>query len=159
MGTSESARFVDVPLIKREALEWRRYQQEVAKISSDQNTLVVLPTGLGKTAVALLVIANSLSRDSTSRALLLAPTRVLVHQHYNFLSKHLQLSPDDVGVLTGEDTDELRDNVWTKRLVCATPQVTVSDMQRKRCKLEDFSLVVFDEVHRAVGNQAYTIIA
>lgn len=159
MGTSESAGFVDVPLIKHEALEWRRYQQEVAKISSEQNTLVVLPTGLGKTAVALLVIANSLSKDSTSRALLLAPTRVLVHQHYNFLSKHLQLSPDDVGVLTGEDSDELRDNVWTKRLVCATPQVTVSDIQRKRCKLEDFSLVVFDEVHRAVGNHAYTIIA
>jgi ERCC4-related helicase len=49
--------------------------------------------------------------------------------------------------------------VWNKKLVCATPQVTVSDMQRKRCKLEDFSVIVFDEVHRAVGNHSYSIIA
>ena len=55
--------------------------------------------------------------------------------------------------------DELRDEVWTKRVVCATPQVTVSDMQKKRCRLEEFSIVVFDEVHRAVGNHAYTVIA
>ena len=71
----------------------------------------------------------------------------------------MDLSKDEIGVLTGEDPDELRDEVWTKRVVCATPQVTVSDMQKKRCKLEEFSIVVFDEVHRAVGNHAYTVIA
>ncbi len=146
-------------MIKQGVLEWRKYQQEVAEISSTQNTLVVLPTGLGKTAVALLVIANFLSKDPKARALLLAPTRVLVHQHYSFLSQHLQLAGEEIGVLTGEDPDELRDEVWSKRVVCATPQVTVSDMQRKKCRLEEFSIVIFDEVHRAVGNHAYTVIA
>ena len=151
--------FVTLPMIKPGVLEWRQYQQEVAEISADQNTLVILPTGLGKTAIALLVIANSLSKDPKARALVLAPTRVLVHQHFSFLSQYLELTKDEIGVLTGEDPNELRDEVWTKRVVCATPQVTVSDMQKKRCNLEEFSIIVFDEVHRAVGNHAYMIIA
>jgi ERCC4-related helicase len=158
-AASEQSRFVELPLIKPGTLEWRRYQLEVAETSSEQNTLVVLPTGLGKTAIALLVIANFISKSPGARALLLAPTRVLVHQHYNFLSRNLQLDTSEIGVLTGEDPDEQRDLVWNKKLVCATPQVTVSDMQRKRCKLEDFSVIVFDEVHRAVGNHSYSIIA
>jgi Fanconi anemia group M protein len=146
-------------MIKPGVLEWRQYQQEVAEISSEQNTLVILPTGLGKTAIALLVIANFLSKDTKARALILAPTRVLVHQHFSFLSQYLELSKEEIGVLTGEDPNELRDEVWTKRVVCATPQITVSDIQKKRCRLEEFSIIIFDEVHRAVGDYAYTVIA
>lgn len=146
-------------MVRPGILEWRRYQVEVTQIACKQNTLVVLPTGLGKTAVALLVIASHLSKDRDSRALVLAPTRVLVHQHYSFLSKYLDLDIDDIGVLTGEDSEELREKVWTKRVVCATPQVTVSDIQGKRCKLEEFSVVVIDEAHRAVGNHSYSTIA
>lgn len=152
-------KFFDLPLIKPGSLEERTYQKEVAEICADQNTLVVLPTGLGKTAIALLAIADFLSKDRGSRVLILAPTRVLVHQHYSFISKHLNVLPEEIGVLTGEDPNEERQDVWTKRVVCATPQVTVSDMEKQRCKLEEFSLVVFDEVHRAVGNHAYTTIA
>lgn len=154
-----SSRFVELPMIKPGTLECRRYQLEVAKIACEQNTLVVLPTGLGKTAVALLVVANFLSQDTNARALVLAPTRVLVHQHYSFLSKYLNLNADDIGVLTGEDSDQVREGVWAKKVVCATPQVAVSDIERKRCRPEEFSIVVIDEVHRAVGNHAYTTIA
>lgn len=157
--SNTSPRFVQQKMIRPGTLEWRRYQVEVTDIACQQNTLVVLPTGLGKTAVALLAIANYLSKDANARALVLAPTRVLVHQHYSFLSKYLNLDAEDIGVLTGEDLEELRERIWSKKVVCATPQVTVSDIQRKRCKLEEFSIVVVDEAHRAVGNQAYTSIA
>ncbi|MDG6998052.1 MAG: DEAD/DEAH box helicase [Nitrososphaerota archaeon] len=140
-------------------MEYRRYQLEVSNIASGQNTLVVLPTGLGKTAVALLVIANYLSKDISNRALVLAPTRVLVHQHHSFLSKYLNVDIEEIGVLTGEDSEELRKKTWSKRVVCATPQVTVSDVDGKRCRLEEFSVVVIDEAHRAIGNHSYTTIA
>ena len=146
-------------MIKRETLEERRYQREVAEVSATQNTLVMLPTGLGKTAIGLLVASDFLSKSPNARVLILAPTRVLVHQHYSFVSKHIDLDQEQIGVLTGEDLNERRDTVWSKRVVCATPQVTVSDMQKRRCKLEDFSLIIFDEVHRAVGNHSYTTIA
>ncbi|MGI0091681.1 MAG: DEAD/DEAH box helicase [Nitrososphaerales archaeon] len=152
-------KFVNLPMIKPDVLEERKYQKEIAEVCESQNTLVMLPTGLGKTAIALLVIANFLSKDSRARALLLAPTRVLVYQHFSFVTKHLDLDESEISVLTGEDPDESREAAWSKLVVCATPQVTVSDMQKKRCKLENFSLIIFDEVHRAIGNHAYSVIA
>ncbi|MDA4130920.1 MAG: helicase-related protein, partial [Thaumarchaeota archaeon] len=152
-------KFVNLPMIKPRALEERSYQREVAQISSQQNTLIMLPTGLGKTAIALLIVADFLSRSPTAQALVLAPTRVLVHQHCSFFSKYLEIPQDEIGVLTGEDPNELRDAAWSKRVVCATPQVTLSELQKERIKIENFSLIIFDEVHRAVGNHAYSIIS
>ena len=152
-------RFVSHPMIKPSSLEERRYQVDLAAISGKQNTLAVLPTGLGKTAIALLIISDFLAKNPSSRCLILAPTRVLVHQHHSFLSDHLLLSREEIGVLTGEDTVVERGDIWSKRLVCATPQVLVSDIRRKNCAVEGFSLIVFDEVHRAVGNHAYCSIA
>ncbi|MHB8565800.1 MAG: DEAD/DEAH box helicase [Nitrososphaerales archaeon] len=151
--------FINLPMIKEGSLEERAYQLEVAEICFEQNTLAVLPTGLGKTAIALLVVARTISRDNGSRALILAPTRVLVRQHFDFVTKHLSLSSQDIGVVTGEDSSEDRQKVWSKRVVCATPQVTLSEVESKNCKLEDFSLIVFDEVHRAIGKHAYSTIA
>ena len=150
--------FVSHPMIKPNSLEERAYQVELASISVKQNTLAVLPTGLGKTAIALLVVADFLNRPN-SQCLVLAPTRVLVHQHHSFLSAHLNISQNDIGVLTGEDTIIERKDVWSKRLICATPQVLLSDIRRNNCDLQRFSLIVFDEVHRAVGNHAYSSIA
>ncbi len=151
--------FVERPLIKPGSLEERRYQVDLAKASSEQNLLVVLPTGLGKTAIALLLIANYLSKDPSCQCLILAPTRVLVHQHYSFLCDHLTIDREEIGVLTGEDTFGDRKNIWAKRVVCATPQVMVSDLRRKNCDIASFALIIFDEVHRAIGNHAYCMIA
>ena len=151
--------FVDLPLIKKNLLEERAYQREVADICNDDNTLAVLPTGLGKTAIALRVVANFLSRKPNAHALILAPTRVLVHQHYAFLTKHLEIPIEEIGVLTGEDSSEDRQGVWKKRIVCATPQVTLTEIESKNCRLTDFAVVIFDEVHRAVGNYSYSTIA
>jgi ERCC4-related helicase len=159
-GKSPAVKFVNSPLIKPGALEERKYQVELAEICFSQNTLVVLPTGLGKTAIALLTIAKFLSTDIGSRCLLLAPTRVLVHQHYTFLLKCLDLPDGEIAFLTGEDPTAARDEIWSsKRLICATPQATVSDIERGKCDIGRFSLIVFDEVHRAIGNHAYTSIA
>ncbi|MGI0084778.1 MAG: DEAD/DEAH box helicase, partial [Nitrososphaerales archaeon] len=151
-------RFVSHPMIKPNSLEERTYQVELAAISVKQNTLAVLPTGLGKTGIALLVVAEFL-RQPDSQCVVLAPTRVLVHQHHAFLCTHLNIPQGDIGVLTGEDTIIERKDVWSKRLVCATPQVMLSDIRRNNCDVRRFSLIVFDEVHRAVGNHAYSSIA
>src|SRR5579859_3120635 len=99
-GTSEiqSRPFVSMPMIRPNSLEERRYQIELSQIAKEQNTLAVLPTGLGKTAIALLTIAHYLSIDPKNRCLILAPTRVLVHQHYSFLRNHLQVSVEEIGV-------------------------------------------------------------
>lgn len=156
---SSRGSFVSHDLIRKDSLEERTYQREVAEICTEQNTLAVLPTGLGKTAIALRVVAQYLSTSPDARALILAPTRVLANQHYEFVKKHLNISPEQIGVITGEDASEDRKAIWAKRVVCATPQVIVSEVTCKNCRLENYVLIIFDEVHRAIGNHAYSTIA
>lgn len=151
-------KYVSHQMIKPNTLEERAYQIELANISFKQNILAVLPTGLGKTAIALLVVAEFLKQPDT-RCVVLAPTRVLVHQHHSFLLAHLNLPEEVIGVLTGEDDATARTEVWSKRVICATPQVMLSDIHKKNSDVSKFSLIVFDEVHRAVGAHAYTEIA
>jgi len=143
-------------LIKPNSIERRDYQVSLASIALVNNTLVVLPTGLGKTTIALLVIAETLTKNK-GRCLFLAPTRVLVHQHYTFLKNHLQIL--DIAMVTGEDAINEREKSWDNSVICATPQITLNDLERLIVKPEGFSLVVFDEAHRAVGDYAYCGIA
>ena len=53
--------FIQHPLIRPESLESREYQLAITVHALEQNTMVVLPTGLGKTAIALLVAASRLT--------------------------------------------------------------------------------------------------
>ncbi|MCD6371420.1 MAG: DEAD/DEAH box helicase, partial [Candidatus Aenigmarchaeota archaeon] len=59
----------------------RKYQENIAKTGLSKNTLVVLPTGLGKTLIAILVAIKRLNRYPNSKVLMLAPTRPLCAQH------------------------------------------------------------------------------
>ena len=87
-------------LIKPNSIELRDYQTNLADNAKNENSLVVLPTGLGKTTIALQVMAHVLS-DIKGGVLFLAPTRVLVNQHYDFLRENLLL--EDIAIVTGED--------------------------------------------------------
>ena len=73
--------FVEKKYVKKNSIEKRDYQINLATQAIKENCIVVLPTGLGKTAVALHVIAEYLAKG-TGGVLFLAPTRVLVNQHY-----------------------------------------------------------------------------
>lgn len=149
------------PLIKPGALEARQYQLAIAMRALDQNTMVVLPTGLGKTAVALLVAAARLKENGEARVLMLAPTKPLAEQHYRFFRDFLILPDDDAFVLfTGETPPAERVRGWERSRICfATPQVIKNDCLAGRYSLEDVALLVVDECHRAVGNYAYTFLA
>ena len=76
------------PLIRPDSIESREYQLAIAMKALDANTMVILPTGLGKTAVALIVAASRLYNEK-GRVLMLAPTKPLVEQHLRFFEKFL----------------------------------------------------------------------
>ena len=143
-------------LIKPNSIELRDYQVNLANEAKNENSLVVLPTGLGKTTIALQIMAHVLSQNKGG-VLLLAPTRVLVNQHFDFLKENLLL--EDIGIVTGEDLINKRKKSWINSVVCATPEITRNDLERNMIDIEQFSLVIFDEAHRAVGDYAYTGIA
>ena len=150
------AEFIEKKYVKKNSIEKRDYQVNLANQAIKENCIVVLPTGLGKTAVALHVIAEYLSAG-TGGILFLAPTRVLVNQHYEFLKSNLTL--DDISLVTGEDPIPKRTNLWDNSIVCATPEIARNDLIRGIVTPEQFTLVIFDEVHRAIGDYAYSGIA
>ena len=145
--------FIEKKYVKKNSIEKRDYQINLATQAIKENCIVVLPTGLGKTAVALHVIAEYLAKG-TSGILFLAPTRVLVNQHYEFLKNNLTL--DDISLITGEDLISKRTKLWNSSIICATPEIARNDLNRKIVSSEQFNLVIFDEVHRAVGDYAYS---
>ncbi len=146
-------------LIRTELLEPRAYQINIAKsLLGGYNSLVVLPTGLGKTLIAIIAIAGALSKGK--RAIILAPTKPLSEQHYESLIRLLDIDKRLILLMTGNTSGSRRAALEKEaKVIVATPQTIANDLKRERLSLEDFGMVVFDECHRAVGRYAYTYIA
>lgn len=145
------------PLIKEGSIEERKYQTNIAEVAKDISTLVVLPTGMGKTIIAFIVIADVLEKDPDDKILFLAPTKPLVHQHSKDIKKLLKT--DDPVIFTGEVRPDEREKLWDEnQIIVSTPQVIRNDLMAQRISLDDVSLTIFDEAHRAVGNYAYVYI-
>ena len=139
--------------LKRDDLEDRAYQSNISKACLEQSTLVILPTGMGKTVVALRIM---LERLDSGKILLMAPTKPLAQQHFDFFNDFLKT---DVSLFTGAISPSDRIPLWvSSQVIISTPQVISKDIEAGRSSLEEFSLVVFDEAHRAVGNYAYVSI-
>ncbi len=149
--------FVSHPLLKENTVEKREYQINIAKSALRGNTLVVLPTGLGKTIIALLVIVEILDKRG-GKILFLAPTKPLVEQHARTIKTLTKIK--GIAVFTGEVSKKKRKElVKDAKIIVATPQVVQNDALSGDLNLKDFSLIIFDEAHRAVGNYAYVYIA
>ena len=157
----EAQKCVEHPLIWPGKVEFRLYQKRIADIASERNTLVILPTALGKTVISALVAANILYNYRDAKILVMAPTRPLVMQHRETFLKILKLREKDTVVLTGHTPADHRTAFWQgeARIFFSTPQVVRNDLLEGRLNLEKFMLLVFDECHRAVKEYAYTDIA
>lgn len=145
-------------LLRRGAVEERAYQVNIARACLERSTLVVLPTGMGKTVIAAMVVAEVLRRKG-GRVLFLAPTKPLVEQHATTLRNLIVV--DRIALFTGEVTSpEERELLWREnKIIVSTPQVIRNDLRGERITLEDVTLIVFDEAHRAVGDYAYVDVA
>ncbi|BAB60659.1 translation initiation factor eIF4A [Thermoplasma volcanium GSS1] len=139
-------------------IEPREYQINVYKNSIDKNTLIVMPTGLGKTLIAAMLIEKFFKENKKS--IFLAPTKPLVLQHMATLVKVLGLNNNEICAFTGEVDSQERELRWvTGKIFVSTPQVVLNDMKSGIIDITRFDLIVFDEAHRAVGNYAYVDIA
>jgi len=149
--------YINHPLLKPDAVEQRLYQLALAGEAIKRSTLIVLPTGLGKTVIALLVMVSRLSKG---KILLLSPTKPLVEQHFSFFKNVLNIPPENIILFTGNTPPGKRENMWEKaRLVISTPQVIENDLLAKKINLEQVSCIIFDEAHRGTGNYSYVYIA
>jgi len=163
MSLSERAsqKHVEASLVWPGRVEARLYQQIIAENACCKNTLVVLPTALGKTVISALAAAHFLYSYKQMRVLVMAPTRPLVLQHRETYMRILKLTEDDAVTLTGKTPAAYRKQIWDgkARIIFSTPQVVKNDLENCYLTLNGFSLLVFDECHRARKEYAYTDVA
>jgi Fanconi anemia group M protein len=141
----------------REKIEEREYQEKIFDACKAGNTLVVLPTGLGKTIISAMLVDHRLQKYPNSRALFLAPTKPLLNQHMRTFSELMNLK---LGIASGSVSGKEREKLYSEsQLVFATPQTIGNDMEKGRIDFSNFSLLIVDEAHHTVGNYSYVKIA
>ncbi|XP_027761523.1 Fanconi anemia group M protein [Empidonax traillii] len=134
----------------------RPYQERMAGAALLANTLVCLPTGLGKTFVAAVVMYNFYRWFPSGKVLFLAPSKPLVAQQMEACARVMGIPSRDMAEMTGGTQALGRRELWnTKRVLFLTPQIMVNDLSRGTCPAGDIKCLVIDEAHKALGNHAY----
>ncbi|GAA5836929.1 hypothetical protein JCM9279_007704 [Rhodotorula babjevae] len=134
----------------------RVYQYNIVSRALFENTLVSLPTGLGKTFIAAVVMLNFYRWYPRGKVLFLAPTRPLVTQQIKACHYIAGIPQNDCIELTGGTPAKLRSVGWlTKRVIYSTPQTVERDLAKGRLDPRDVTCIVVDEAHRASGDYSY----
>eukprot|EP00049_Salpingoeca_infusionum_P016728 m.345279 g.345279 ORF g.345279 m.345279 type:complete len:2355 (+) comp16140_c0_seq2:190-7254(+) len=134
----------------------RSYQLSIIKRCLAENTLVTLPTGLGKTFIAAVLMYNFYRWYPNGKVIFMAPTKPLVTQQLQACQNIMGFDPIDICELSGAKSPERRRALWQRcRVFFLTPQVIQNDLNRGTCPGRDVVCVVVDEAHRATGNHAY----
>ncbi|EED87716.1 atp-dependent RNA helicase, partial [Thalassiosira pseudonana CCMP1335] len=137
----------------------RSYQLQMSQTAIMANTLVSLPTGLGKTLIAAVVMYNYYRWFPTGKVVFCAPTRPLVTQQIQACYKIMGIPELHTAEISGRSKPESRENMWnSKRVFFCTPHTLVKDIEGGRCDAKSIVCVVMDEAHRATGNHANALL-
>ncbi|XP_076751647.1 endoribonuclease Dcr-2 [Xylocopa sonorina] len=138
----------------------RAYQIELFEIALKENAIIYLPTGAGKTFIAVMLI-KSLSADirkcnnGGKHTVFIVNTVPLVAQQSKYIARLTDLSC--VG-LSGElGIDFWKDEEWNAQLnehevFVMTSQILVNALCLGHMVLNKINLIIFDECHRAVND-------
>lgn len=138
----------------------RKYQEEILESCKNSSCLVILPTGIGKTLIALMLAIEKMKKFPENKILFLAPTRPLAQQHLNYFKKHLPELYATMELFTGKTIAEKREKLWQNAdIIFSTPQTIANDIRANRYDLSEVSLLVEDEAHRCIKNYDYTYVA
>ena len=138
----------------------REYQQKIFETCVEKNCLVVLPTGLGKTLIALMLTIERMKKFPGQKVVLLAPTKPLAEQQMISFKKHLPELFGDMQLFTGQVNSKKRKEIWkTADIIFSTPQCVANDLKKEFYNLKEVCLLIQDEAHRCVKNYDYNYIA
>src|SRR3989344_1361140 len=115
--------------LKLGSIEEREYQLNIVHTATNSNTLCVLPTGTGKTAIAILLSVVRLQKFPSSKIMIVAPTKPLCAQHQKSFQNALNLPEEDIILLTGQIPPSARIRLYEKaKIISATPQTIENDI-------------------------------
>ncbi|KAF2277396.1 P-loop containing nucleoside triphosphate hydrolase protein [Westerdykella ornata] len=138
----------------------RDYQFNIVARGLYHNTLVALPTGLGKTFIAATIMLNWFRWTTEAQIVFVAPTRPLVAQQVDACFKIAGIPRSQTTMLMGGVAPGLRAEEWkSKRVFFMTPQTMLLDLKSGIADPKKIVLLVVDEAHRATGSYAYVEVA
>ncbi len=138
----------------------RKYQEEIYNSCKEKNCLVILPTGVGKTLIALMLSIQRQIKYPGSKIVFLAPTRPLAQQHLTYFKKNLPEMFGEMELFTGKINAEKRKKLWQNSdIIFSTPQCVANDIKKRLYNFSDVSLLIEDECHRCLKNYSYTFVA
>jgi len=150
--TSFTVAFDELPGLPFEtalSVEPRPYQNEALTrwLAAGSAGIVVLPTGAGKTLVAIMAI-----HETRLWTLVVVPTLDLLQQWRSALASGLSLNPDDIGLFGGGEKEMKPITIITYDSAALYPR-----------ELRRFGLLIFDECHhlpaptyRLIAESAFT---
>lgn len=138
-------------------MQVRDYQRNIIKKALVKNIICALPTGLGKTFIATVVMLNWFRWTKHAKIVFIAPTRPLVAQQVESFLRISGISIYETTALLSSIVNKgEREHEWqTKRIFFATAQTIENDLRNKSVDPKDIVLLVLDEAHRARGNHSY----
>ena len=164
MSKALSVSYISHALLAKNGIENRIYQQKILHNTIYNNTIIVLPAGMGKTIIATLLIAYYLNRHTKksgkiiTKCIFLTSTKPLVIKRTAILKEKLTI-PEHINFIIGTIPNEKRTKLFQKATILVmTPHVLYNDLINGLYDLRNVSLIVFDECHRATGDYAYVKI-
>ena len=138
----------------------RSYQFNIVQSCLFKNTLVCLPTGLGKTFIAAVVMYNFYRWYPQGKIVFMAPTKPLVGQQIEACFRIMGIPQEETKEMTGSVSVAERNKAWaSKRVFFLTPQVMNNDLSRGLFPAKEVKLLIVDEAHKAQGEYAYCQVA
>ncbi|CAN1318516.1 Dicer-like protein 4 [Linum perenne] len=132
----------------------RKYQLELCKKAMEENIIVWLGTGCGKTHIAVLLIYEfwHLIRSPQKKVcVFLAPTVALVNQQAKVIEDSINFK---VGVHFGSSQSSRTHADWEMEIqdceiLVMTPQILLHNLSHSFITMEMIALLIFDECHHA----------
>ncbi len=140
--------------------EARDYQKAILESCKKSSCLVILPTGTGKTLIALMLAKDIFTKNPLQKVVFLAPTRPLIEQHIVYFTKNLPEGFAQIDLFTGKTPAAQRKKIWQRaEFIFSTPQCIANDLKHNLYDLSDVCLLIEDECHRCLKNYAYNFIS
>ncbi|KAE8374848.1 hypothetical protein BDV26DRAFT_300009 [Aspergillus bertholletiae] len=139
-------------------LQIREYQVEMVNKSLEGNTIVVMPTGTGKTQIAVHRILAEIDKGIPDKLIwFLCPTIALCEQHLQTMTAHFP--PMWCRSFTSHDNVDHWDSIETWSLALSNVKIAVSTYQvlydalvHVFVDMARLSLIIFDEAHHCSEN-------
>ncbi|XP_047115480.1 endoribonuclease Dicer-like isoform X3 [Schistocerca piceifrons] len=139
----------------------RRYQEELLKRCLNENTILYLPTGSGKTFIAVMFIKEIMKEccvkygRGKKLAVFVVNQVALAQQQTDYVSRHTEMNVGCyIGIMNVDFWDKAKWNeeFQKNQVLVMTAQILCNIIVHNILDVNRICVVVFDECHAATGN-------